>query len=160
MGGTSISKGGEEETKRLMARYPRLDFDDFPVPPKDATRREIEDHRKIRSCFLGDWQIIRKTGQEGLAALSQHPPTFTREEIARFEERGRNKVTRGAKVPVSQYNYTGPRRPHVFRCPLYGCGGDIINGAFLERAMVPHFQRFHPRRRARNAAHTFKVQTQ
>ena len=108
---------------------------------------------------MSDRKMIQPKAGEVLLALSQHPQRFTREELRRFEERGKDRTGRGATAPIASLNYTDIKRPYVFRCPIHCCGGDVINGASLDRALVPHFHQFHPLHRNSKKVYAFKAQS-
>ena len=57
-----------------------------------------------------------------------------------------------------QSNYTDVQRRHAFRCPVEGCGGEVINGRAVQRAMTPHFEHYHPRYKKEGIVCTFKLQ--
>ena len=165
VGNAEQSETLEEETDKKTAigiccqTYAQLEFDDFPIPPKDASKRELGDYRNIRAAAARDRKGIKRGGRELLISLSQHPQQFTRGELARLEERDRTKTSRGAGTAKGQFNYTDPKRPHVFRCPLEGCGGDILNGHSVEWALEPHFNKFRPLYLSQKKVCTFKLQS-
>ena len=46
--GTTEVKGNEEEDT-VKGGFRQTDFDDFPIPPRDATKQELEAYQKRRS---------------------------------------------------------------------------------------------------------------
>ena len=88
------------ETKK----YQQLDFGDFLRPPKNVTKYELEDYRRIRKDVLADRKQIKGDGNEILVTLPRDPRRFAREEERRFEEQEKEQEERGPKVPRGQFN--------------------------------------------------------
>ena len=126
---------------------------------KHATKAEIEDYKRIRQYVLSDRRQIKQTGErEFFVNLSQSTEKFTQEELDRSAATERNRAGRGSRTPTLQSDYTDIRRAHVSRCSIFGCGGAVINGTSVQRAIQPHFNHYSPRHRAARIMCTFEMQ--
>ena len=61
-----------------------------------------------------------------------------------------NRRETGGRGRIYQSDFTDVRCPHIFRCPIWGCGGEggILNASAVGRAISPHFHQYTSQRSA------------
>ena len=107
---------------------PSLHKGDFPVPPEANVKSELEAYRRIR------WGVICDLSGVKLITLSPHPNRFVREELALFEERGKEMGSQEDPRRRSRISTT-------LHPPLLDVLGGFLFGAAADRAIPPHFNR-------------------
>ena len=103
---------------------------------KQGAIAELKTLRGIRDYLEKARQNIQRTGNVFSVHLRRLP---TR--LLEVEQRRMDLLQRGGHV--SRSNYTNKNKMEMFRCPLPGCGGAVLNSTKIRQAFRPHCNAFH-----------------